>query len=105
MDETPLTHPVTDGPRLMARLERMLAAGRITSEEAARLRTASGTDELDREAKQIRMRHFRAQVNAALADGRLSRSEAEALLDRLAQGESPRVLSGLLAASKGQARD
>ena len=105
MDDTLPTHPETDGPRLMARLDRMLASGRITSEEAARLRTASGTGELDQEAEQIRLRHFRAKVDAAVVDGRLSRSEAEVLLDRLAQGESPRILRQLLAASEGRARD
>jgi hypothetical protein len=83
------------GPGLLARLDKMVAARRITDEDAARLRAAAASGDLDAEAQQIRLRHARARVDAAVEDGRLTQQEADTLLERVQNGEHPRVLRGL----------
>jgi hypothetical protein len=64
------------------RLDRMVEAGRITADEALRLRAG----DIDA-AVGIRVRHATARVDEAVAAGRANREEAERLLDRLRAGE------------------
>jgi hypothetical protein len=73
--------------RIIEQLEKMVASGRITPEEAARLRAAAGTSDFDSAMGEIRGRHARVHADAAVAAGRLSREEADATLDRVRDGE------------------
>ena len=86
-------HP--SGPRLLARVDKMLATGRITDENATRLRAAAETGDFDSEAEQIRFRHVKARVDTAVDDGRLTKEEADAALGCVANGEHPRLPRGL----------
>jgi polyhydroxyalkanoate synthesis regulator phasin len=80
--------------RIIEQLEKMVAAGRITPEEAARLRASAGGPEFDAVMGTIRTRHARPHTDAAVAAGRMSTEEADALLDRVRAGDhSPALRS------------
>jgi hypothetical protein len=80
--------------RIIEQLEKMVAAGRITPVEAARLRASAGTAEFDTVMGTIRARHARPHTDAAVAAGRMSQEEAEASLDRVRAGDhSPALRS------------
>jgi len=68
------------------RVDRMLAAGRITKEEADRLRSAADADELEALIRDVRSRHASARLDAEVAEGRMSADEAAAALQSLASG-------------------
>jgi polyhydroxyalkanoate synthesis regulator phasin len=76
-----------DPQRMMERLDAMVANGRITAEEAAQLRAAEGTPAFDDVVARIRARHAQAHTDPAVADGRMSREEADGLLERVLAGE------------------
>lgn len=82
--------------RLFGRLEKMVAAGRITDEEAARLRAAAESGDLDAEVGRIRRGHVHAKVEAAVEEGSLTAAEAEKVLEQVENGAHPRVLRTLL---------
>jgi hypothetical protein len=75
---------------LAARIHKMLAAGRITEDEADRVREAAGSGDLHAVVADIRLRHAQRWVDAAVADGRMTQAEADRTLERLARGEHPR---------------
>lgn len=81
--------------QLLDNLDKMVAAGRVTKVEAERLRAAAKPGDFDDAARDIRRRHVTAKVDAAVEDGSLSNQEAEAILERLQNGEDPRFLRGL----------
>ena len=74
----------------------MLAAGRVTAEEAARVNAAEDGPEVEAALVAIRRRHATERVQAELAAGRLDKREADSFLERLAAGEDPETLRGLL---------
>jgi hypothetical protein len=76
-----------DTRRMLDRLDSMVAAGRITSEEAAQLRAAEGSPGFDDVVARIRARHAQAHTDPAVAEGRMSHEEADALLERVLAGE------------------
>ena len=78
--------------RLLKQLDKMVASGRVTETEAARLRTAAGSDEFDSASRDIRVRHARAQLNAAVEGGQMTQEEADAHLEGLKRGEHSRSL-------------
>ncbi len=80
---------------LVEKLDRMVKAGRLSEEEAERLRAAATSDELDEAAREIQLGHARTRVAAAVEDGSLTQDEARAMFDRLDQGEDPRFLRGV----------
>jgi len=82
--------------RWQTRLDKMLAAGRITAAEAASVRLAD--DEGAREAAlgAIRLRHARERVQVAVDSDQMSESDAAAFLERVANGEEPKALRALL---------
>jgi polyhydroxyalkanoate synthesis regulator phasin len=84
------------GARLIGRLDKMVQAGRLTEEDAERLRAAANSGQLDDAIREIQLKHARERVNTALENGRLGQEEARAIFDRLAKGEDPRFLRGLL---------
>jgi polyhydroxyalkanoate synthesis regulator phasin len=85
----------TSRARLVKRLDKLVEAGRVTPEEAARLRAATDSSEFDDTVLEIRLRHARVIVDEAVADGRVSQAEADVLLERLRNREDPSFLRGL----------
>jgi len=55
--------------RLLEQLGRMVETGRVTETEAARLRAATDSDEFDDAARDIRVRHAGAHLDAAVEGG------------------------------------
>lgn len=76
-----------DPQRMMERLDAMVSSGRITEEEAVRLRASEGTPAFDDVVARIRARHAQAHTDPAVAEGRMSRQEADRLLERVLAGE------------------
>ena len=75
--------------RLLERVDKMVQAGRVSIEEAERIRTAADSGESDNAIREIRLRHVRAQLDAEVREGRVSRAEADAILQRVENGEHP----------------
>jgi polyhydroxyalkanoate synthesis regulator phasin len=89
----------TDGrrrERIIERLDQMVVAGRVTNQEAKRLRTAGMPGEFDDGILDIRVRHAGTILDAAVQDGRLTQEEADSFLERLRNGEHPRSLRAYL---------
>ncbi|MFN2568645.1 MAG: hypothetical protein ABR564_03465 [Candidatus Dormibacteria bacterium] len=78
--------------RILARLDKMVASGRVTEAEAAGLRTAVQPEEFEAAVGSIRLRHAAARLDAAVEDGQMTRQEADGYRDGLAKGEHPRAL-------------
>jgi hypothetical protein len=85
-------------------LDKLVGSGRITEEEADRLR---GGDRgvIDDTVVGIRVRHARAQLDAAITAREISREEADRFLERIWAGEhSPQLraeLARILGAGRG----
>ncbi len=73
--------------RILERLDRMVASGRITPDEAAQLRAAAGTAEFDAAMASIRARHAQAHTDAAVAAGTMSPEDAASSLERVRGGD------------------
>ena len=86
--------PEIDGERLRARVDSLLAAGRITSEEAALVRAADDPAELELFVREIRRRHATEWVDRQVGTSRLDPEAARAMRRRLAAGEEPRAIWG-----------
>ena len=86
-------HP---GQDVTARVDKLLAAGRITADEAAAIRRAvEAGDDLETAVRAVRLRHAREWVTTAVAQGRLTQADADEALARLEAGEDPSVLRDL----------
>ncbi|MFN2608770.1 MAG: hypothetical protein ABR511_12915 [Acidimicrobiales bacterium] len=83
------------GRGLESRLEKMVAAGRVTEAEAAAVRAADAAGDAEPAIRRIQARHATEWINAAVDKGRLSRVEADEALARLDRGEDPALLRGL----------
>ena len=79
--------PGKDQQRLLQQLDRMVSAGRISLQEAERLRAAGNADEFEAAMGDVRARHAGADLDVAVADGQLTQPEADDLLHRLRRGE------------------
>jgi len=73
--------------RIVASLDRMVASGRLTKEEAERLRGADELGQFDTAIRSIRVRHAGVKLGAAIEDGGLSQEDADVILNRLRSGE------------------
>jgi hypothetical protein len=74
--------------RLIQSLDRMVASGRVTEGEAARLRAAGGNVQaFDAVAREIRVRHATPKLIAAVQSGKMTQAEAETSLEQLRAGE------------------
>jgi hypothetical protein len=73
--------------RIIERLDTMVASGRLTAEEAARLRATAGTPEFDEALAAIRARHAQVHTDAAVAAGTMSPADAASALARVRDGE------------------
>ena len=82
--------------RIIQQVDKMVESGRITEEEATRLRATEGTAEFDAVVGEIRARHAGAHIDSAIADGEMSQREADEYLERLRMGEHPKGLRARL---------
>jgi hypothetical protein len=83
--------------RLIESLDRMVDSGRVTEDEAARLRSAEGdTQAFDAVAREIRVRHATPKLVAAVDGGTMTQAEADTALDQLRAGEHSRSLRARL---------
>jgi hypothetical protein len=78
--------------RLLKQLDKMAASGRITETEAAQLHAASDSTEFDQAARDIRVRHAREHLNAAVEGGQMTQQEAHSHLEGLKRGGHSRSL-------------
>ena len=83
--------------RLIGQIDKMVTSGRITEDEAVRLRAAEGTPEFDAAVGEIRARHAGAHIDGAVRAGEMSQQEADGYLERLRSGEHPKGLRARLA--------
>jgi hypothetical protein len=73
----------------------MVESGRITQEEAARVRAAGESSEFDVAVREIRLRHARERLDQVVEDGRVTKAEADDLRERLNKGDDPRIVRRL----------
>ena len=83
--------------RILKQVDTMVASGRVTDDEAARLREAQGTDEFEAVVVEIRLRHARTHMETAVAAGEMTIHEAQDYALRIGQGEHPKGLRARLA--------
>ena len=82
--------------RIIEQVEKMVRSGRITEEEAQRLRATEGTADFDAAVGDIRARHAEAHMEGAIAQGEMSQQEADGYLVSLRDGEHPEGLRARL---------
>jgi hypothetical protein len=80
----------------VGRADEMVESGRLTEQEAERLRGADGPGDFDDVVRDVRVRHARASLEAAVLDGRLTPKEADRFLERLRNAEDPRSVRAVL---------
>lgn len=88
----PFGEGFTNRSRLLDRLDRMVASGQVTDDEAARLRSAESAQDSDAAVVAIRARHAKERLDAAVAAGQMTQDDAEANLAKINAGEHPRGL-------------
>jgi len=82
--------------RIIKQVDRMVASGRITKEEAAQLRSAECTADFQTAVGEIRARHASTHIREAVADGEMSTQEADEYVERLRRGDHPEGLRARL---------
>ena len=80
----------------MASVDKMVQSGRITDQEAARLRAAGSPEQVDAVVGEISMRHARMKIGAAVDTGSMPKEDADGFLDRMRRGEHPQDLRAQL---------
>jgi hypothetical protein len=78
--------------RIAGQAEKLVAAGRLSADEAQRLRASSDVSGAEQVVREIRTRHASERLNAAVSEGAMSRQEADDLLERVRGGEHSRAL-------------
>ena len=86
-DEATGDFPGKDQNKVLGQLDRMVSAGRVTSQEAERLRAAGTPAAFEAAMGAIRARHAGATLDAAVADGQLTQPEADELEQRIRAGD------------------
>lgn len=82
--------PSPQAARVLGRLDRMVEHGHVTEAEAERLRAAGQCGELDDAIRDVRLRHAGERLSDAVSEGAVTQAEADAVLERVRQGEHPR---------------
>ncbi len=82
--------------RIVQQLDKMVQNGRVTDEEAKRLRAAQGTPAFDLAIRDLRARHAAEELDAAVRNGAMTREDADNQLDRIRGGEHPKGLRARL---------
>lgn len=83
--------------RVVEQIDKMVASGKMTSEEAERLRAAPDPASVERALRDIRARHAGERLEVAVAEGAMTRQEADDILERVRGGEHSRKLRSHLA--------
>lgn len=78
--------------RMVRQTDKMVASGRLTSEEAERLRGAPDLPGAEAVLRTIRARHAGERLDAAVAEGAMTRQEADDILKQVRDGEHSRKL-------------
>jgi polyhydroxyalkanoate synthesis regulator phasin len=78
--------------RIAGQADKLVAAGRLTADEAQRLRAAPDVSRAEQVVREIRARHASERLDAAVGEGAMSRQEADDLLERVRGGEHSRAL-------------
>ena len=73
--------------RVVKEAEKLVASGRLTAAEAERLRGASDPSRAEAVLRDIRARHAGERLDVAVAEGAMSREEADDILERVRGGE------------------
>ena len=82
--------------RILEQLDKMVASGRITEDEAADLRAAQGTEQFERAVGAIQARHAGEHMGRAVAAGDMTPEEAVVYTERLQSGDHPTGLRARL---------
>ena len=82
--------------RVLNQIDRMLASGRITKDEAASLRSPEGTEAFDQAVGVIQARHATGHLEAAVDAGDMTREEADDYVEQLQRGDHPKGLRACL---------
>ena len=82
--------------RIIKQIDGMVASGRLTEEEAARLRATGGGGDFEEAVAAIRVRHAGTKMEVAVDAGEMSRAEADGYLERIRNGEHPTGLRARL---------
>lgn len=91
--------------RILEQLDKMVASGRITEDEAAALRAAAGTEEFERAIGTVQARHAGEHMERAVAAGDMTFEEAADYGDRLRRGEHPTGLRARLSQHRRTSHD
>jgi hypothetical protein len=91
-DEADSIWPGEEQQRVLRQLDRMVTAGRVTTQEAERLRAARDAAGFEAVMSEIRARHAGPELEAAVRAGQLSGAEAEDLQHQIRRGDHPRGL-------------
>ena len=86
--------------RILQQLDKMVASGQVTQDEAERLREAQGKPEFEAAVLDVRLRHAGEQLDSAVTAGQMSQQEADDQLERLRNGEHPKGLRARLRAHR-----
>lgn len=78
--------------RIAGQADKLVAAGRLTADEAQRLRAAPDVSRAEQVVREIRARHASERLDAAVSEGAMSRQEADDVLERVRGGEHSRAL-------------
>lgn len=73
--------------RVLARLDKLVASGRLTAEEAERLRAAGGSSEAEGVLWSIRARHAAGRLRAAVESGEVDEAQADQIVNRVRAGD------------------
>ncbi|HUY86275.1 MAG TPA: hypothetical protein VMU77_04120 [Acidimicrobiales bacterium] len=83
--------------RIVQQIDKMVASGRITEDEASRLRAAEGTPDFELAVGEIRARHAGEGLEPSVSSGEMTQEQADNYLDRIRSGEHPKGLRARLA--------
>jgi polyhydroxyalkanoate synthesis regulator phasin len=82
--------------RIIKPLDKMVQTGQMTADEAQSIRNAEGTPAFEEALLDVRLRHAATRLDGAVADGEMTRDEADEQLQRLREGEHPKGLRARL---------
>jgi hypothetical protein len=91
--------------RILEQLDKMIASGQVTEDEAAALRAAAGTDEFERAVGAIQARHAGEHMDRAVAAGDMTPEEASVYTERLQSGDHPTGLRARLSKHRPRKHD
>lgn len=83
--------------RLVGQADKMVEAGRLSADEAGRLKAAPDPGRAEAVLRDVRARHAGERLDVAVAEGAMTRAEADEVLERVRGGEHSRKLRSHLA--------